>query len=376
MTRKKRPSCSLFVILFTIVAAVTLFLLWVGVPYLASVAFGEPAPGLTGFDRVNFSFQVLTAKQDLFTSASSDPLEQKFVIQGGESVASIATRLEEAGLINDGRAFRAYLVYKGLDSQIKAGKFKLSPALTSLEIIELIQSSSSPIVPFYIYPGWRAEEVAAALPTSGIGVDPAEFLQVIHQPERLGVKSRFTDYPSLDGFLFPGEYEIDRYVSATELAFIFLNRFSEQVTPEITSAIENQGLTLYEGITLASIIQRETFIDEERSLMASVFYNRLRVGMKLETDPTVQYALGYSPAWGNWWKTPLALNDLSVDSEYNTYIIYGLPPTPISNPDLPSILAVAYPEDSPYFYFRARCDGSGYHDFSETFEEHLQKECR
>jgi len=376
MKRKKRPSCSLFVILFTIVAAVTLLLLWVGVPYLASVTFGEPAPGLTGFDRVNFSFQVLTAKQNLFTSASSDPFEQKFVIESGESVASIATRLEEAGLINDARAFRAYLVYKGLDSQIKAGKFKLNPALTSLEIIELIQSNSSPIVPFYIYPGWRAEEVAAALPTSGIEVDPAEFLQVVHQPERLGVNSRFADYPSLDGFLFPGEYEIDRYVSATELVFIFLNRFSEQVTPEITSAIEDQGLNLYEGITLASIIQRETFIDEERSLMASVFYNRLRVGMKLETDPTVQYALGYSPAWGNWWKTPLALSDLSVDSDYNTYIIYGLPPTPISNPDLPSILAVAYPEDSPYFYFRARCDGSGYHDFSETFEEHLQKECQ
>jgi hypothetical protein len=136
MKRKKRPSCSLFVILFTIVAAVTLLLLWVGVPYLASVTFGEPAPGLTGFDRVNFSFQVLTAKQNLFTSASSDPFEQKFVIESGESVASIATRLEEAGLINDARAFRAYLVYKGLDSQIKAGKFKLSPALTSLEIIE------------------------------------------------------------------------------------------------------------------------------------------------------------------------------------------------------------------------------------------------
>jgi len=98
--------------------------------------------------------------------------------------------------------------------------------------------------------------------------------------------------------------------------------------------------------------------------------------MKLETDPTVQYALGYSNEWGNWWKTPLKTKDLSVNSPYNTYNVYGLPPTPISNPDLASILAVAYPAESPYFYFRAKCDDSGYHDFSITFEEHLQKECK
>ena len=96
--------------------------------------------------------------------------------------------------------------------------------------------------------------------------------------------------------------------------------------------------------------------------------------MKLETDPTVQYALGYSDRWG-WWKTPLASADLEVNSVYNTYQYFGLPPTPISNPDLTSLQAVANPEETEYFYFRATCDNSGYHDFSQTFEEHLSKSC-
>jgi UPF0755 protein len=96
----------------------------------------------------------------------------------------------------------------------------------------------------------------------------------------------------------------------------------------------------------------------------------------LETDPTVQYALGFSSEWGNWWKTPLQTGDLGVNSTFNTYVIPRLPPAPISNPALPSILAVAYPDDTPYFYFRANCDASGYHVFSITFEEHLSKGCK
>jgi len=169
---------------------------------------------------------------------------------------------------------------------------------------------------------------------------------------------------------------IDRKISAEGLVLTFLERFSQQVQPELIDKINAHGLSLYEGITLASIIQRETFKDEERAVMASVFYNRLREGMRLETDPTVQYALGYSKIWGNWWKTPLLTGDLKVNSPYNTYRIDGLPPTPIANPDLPSIEAVANPEVTDFYYFRALCDNSGYHNFSVTFEEHLSKGCQ
>lgn len=376
MSRRRNRSCLLAGFLLSLFVVIALLIAWIGVPYLAKGQFGEPTPALTGFSRFKFSYQVLIGKDDLKSSVNTTATETNFIIDSGESVTSVARRLERAGLINNAKAFRAYLIYKGLDSQIKAGKFQLSPALSSLQVTELIQSNFSPIVQFYIYPGWRAEEIAAALPTSGIEVDPDEFLQLIHQPELLKTSATYVDYPSLDGFLFPGVYEIDRNVSSSHLVQIFIDKFFDQVSPETIAAIENQGLSLYEGVVLASIIQRETFMDGERALMASVFYNRLYEGMKLETDPTVQYALGYSDEWGNWWKTPLRTNDLSVDSPYNTYNNYGLPPTPISNPDLPSILAVANPEVSPYFYFRAKCDGTGYHDFSITFEEHLGKECK
>jgi UPF0755 protein len=110
-------------------------------------------------------------------------------------------------------------------------------------------------------------------------------------------------------------------------------------------------------------------------MIASVYLNRWRIGMKLDADPTVQYALGYDFAAGKWWKNPLTLEDLQFDSAYNTYLYPGLPPTPISNPSLRSLQAVAAPAESIYYYFRAKCDGSGYHNFAETFEEHLRNGC-
>jgi len=154
-----------------------------------------------------------------------------------------------------------------------------------------------------------------------------------------------------------------------------LNRFEHKVTPDMRKAYTSHGLTTYQAVTLASIIQREAVLDAEKPLIASVFLNRIKLGMLLQTDPTVQYSLGYNPEWG-WWKSPLSLSDLQINSTYNTYIINGLPPTPISNPDEVSLKAVAFPEESTYLYFRAACDGSGEHVFSETIEEHTMNGCQ
>jgi UPF0755 protein len=146
-------------------------------------------------------------------------------------------------------------------------------------------------------------------------------------------------------------------------------------TPELLAGIQAQNLSFHEALTLASIIERETRADEEKATMASVFYNRLAKGMPLQTDPTVQYALGFDPAGQTWWRPDLTLTDLGVDSQDNTYLYLGLPPGPISNPSLASLEAVAFPVQSPYFYFRAKCDGSGTHAFSITYEEHLNNAC-
>jgi UPF0755 protein len=115
--------------------------------------------------------------------------------------------------------------------------------------------------------------------------------------------------------------------------------------------------------------------DEEKPIIASVYLNRLRIGMKLDADPAVQYALGYNAAQQTWWTNPLSLDDLKFDSPYNAYLHTGLPPTPVSNPGLKSLRAVAFPTGTPYYYFRAKCDGSGYHLFSETFNEQLANGC-
>jgi UPF0755 protein len=132
---------------------------------------------------------------------------------------------------------------------------------------------------------------------------------------------------------------------------------------------------VYQAVTLASIVQREAVVADERPQIASVFLNRLHAGMKLDTDPTVQYALGFNPIQGTWWTNPLNATDLQVDSPYNTYIYTGLPPGPIANPSLSALRAVAFPAETPYYFFRARCDDSGLHDFAVTFEEHLQNGC-
>lgn len=126
---------------------------------------------------------------------------------------------------------------------------------------------------------------------------------------------------------------------------------------------------------LASMVQREAMVTEEQPTIASVFLNRLASGMKMESDPTVQYALGYDMLKQTWWKNPLSTNDLQTDSRYNTYRYEGLPPGPISNPGIDALRAVAFPAQTGYYYFRALCDGSGRHAFAVTFEEHLNNAC-
>lgn len=373
--RKSKTNPVIPVLLILLLLFVGGAILWLGIPVMAADSFGDAADNLTAFQKWNYSLQLLVHEKQLTTPVSATAIDTPFTISPGASVTSVAIQLEDYGLISNWQAIRYYIIYKGQDTQIKAGDFTLSPSMTAIEIASAIQSTYSAEVEFYIYPGWRAEEIAAALPTSGIEVSPDDFLSVVRNPAALGLTGNLQGLSSLEGFLFPGSYVINRQVTAEELALILVQRFNETVTPEIQAQLQNNGLSFYQGIILASIIQRETFDDSERAMMASVFYNRLASGMKLETDPTVQYALGYSETWGGWWKTPLAISDLSVQSPFNTYIIPGLPEQPISNPDLPSILAVAQPESSGYYYFRANCDGSGSHLFSQTFEEHLSKAC-
>jgi UPF0755 protein len=148
------------------------------------------------------------------------------------------------------------------------------------------------------------------------------------------------------------------------------------MTDEIIQGFAQQNLDLYDGVVLASIVEREAVQDEEMPLIASVFLNRLSANMKLDSDPTVQYSLGYNARQKTWWTNPLSTSDLAVDSPFNTYLYLGLPPGPIANPGLAALRAVAFPAQSPYYYFRADCDGSGRHLFATTFDEHIANGCK
>jgi UPF0755 protein len=267
-----------------------------------------------------------------------------------------------------------YLVYTGLDTRLQAGKYQLNPGMTPLEIANSLQDATPTHVTFRILPGWRIEEVADALPTSGLRIDPDTFLRAARKPSApLRTALALPEGASLEGYLFPDAYEMARTSGLDDLLHALTTDFNLQVNAELRQAYQAQGLSLHEAVTLASIVQREAMVEDEMPTIASVFLNRLADGMKLDSDPTVQYALGFQD--GRWWKSPLALDDLSTPSPYNTYQIGGLPPGPICSPGLPALQAVAFPAQTPYYYFRAACDGSGRHNFARSFEEHQQNAC-
>ena len=348
--------------------------LLMGVPALAKQKFGPPNPALDFLDRFAFATRLILYGNIITQPLDLNGLDQSFSIASGESVPSIAIRLEEAGLIRSADAFRAYLIYTGLDTSIQAGDYTLSPSLSVVDIALELQDATPEHISFTILPGWRMEEIAASIETSGLNITPDAFLEAArsthHNLDFLPASA------STEGFLYPDTYILHRETTAEELISELLHNFSLHLTANILGGFARQDLDIYQAVTLASIVQREAVVVDEQPQIASVFINRLNAGIKLDTDPTVQYALGYNETQGTWWTNPLSAADLKIASPYNTYIYNGLPPGPIANPSLSALRAVALPAETPYYYFRARCDGSGLHTFAVTFEEHLQNGCQ
>jgi UPF0755 protein len=374
--RKSWFSCLVLLLALVCLGALTASTLLVYLPLKAEKSFGKAATTLGPVQHLYLAGKLLLQSTELLRPLDLQGEEQLFKVELGESIQSITNRLEESGLIRNAGVLSDFLVYAGLDTKIQAGEYRLPPSVSALQIGRMLQDATKTEVEFTVLPGWRREEIAAALPTSGMDISPESFLGAVSRPP---VGYTFLEglpsLASLEGFLFPGTYTVSRKTTAAELVAILLSNFERQVDAELIKAFERQGLDLFQAVTLASIIQREAVVDEEMPVIASVFFNRLQTGMKLETDPTVQYALGYNHNQGTWWTNPLSLDDLQVNSPYNTYQNPGLPPGPIANPGLSALKAVAYPAQTPYYYFRAACDGSGRHRFAETYEEHVQNAC-
>ncbi len=310
-------------------------------------------------------------------SAASAPAA--FEVAAGQSAGDIADGLRADGLISDTVLFRYYLRYYGLDSQLEAGLYQLSPDMTIPEIALALTNAGWSDIEFRITEGWRREQIADAvdanldLPFTGVdflaatepGTELPEFLAAELPPGA-----------TLEGFLFPDTYRLPQGAVAGDLVQRMLANFDGRVTPQMRADAGARGLTLFQVVTLASIVEREAVVPDERPIIASVYLNRLAIGMNLQADPTVQYAMGYQPATGQWWNLALTQEDYhAIDSPYNTYLYPGLPPGPIANPGLGSIEAVIYSAETDYLYLRAACDGSGRHNFAMTFEEHVANAC-
>lgn len=342
----------------------------------AQDAFGPPAAGLSFRQRKVLEVILLLNMDQLLEPFEVPGIDQQFSVQSGESTPIIVGRLWEAGLIPDPAALRSFLQYTGLDTGLQAGDYELSSGMSPVELAYALQDATPKSVTFRILPGWRLEEVAATLPTTGLNISPEAFLIAAGQPPADHPLSEYLpEGRSLEGFLYPDVYEYPRESGVEPLILGSLDRFQEMLTAEILAGIDRQGLSLYEAVTLASVVEREAVIDEEKPLIASVFLNRLAAGIKLDADPTVQYAAGYDPDRGGWWPMPITRSDLDRLSPYNTYLAAGLPPGPIANPSIDSLKAVAFPAQTPYYYFQAACDQSGKHVFAETFQQHLENSC-
>ncbi len=336
---------------------------------------GEPDPSLSQLQETALGLYLLLNQHALDSPAGSPGTTVDLTVAEGDTASAVIQRLSQAGIVEQPNVLRFYLRYRGLDRGIDAGIYNLRGEMTIREIANALQSSQPVQNTITIPEGWRRDEIAQLLSDLNLGFGEAEFLiETMTPPQNIIHAYDIPASSTLEGFLFPDTYLIDPDSSAQDFVFIMLANFEKRLAPEIRQGFTNQGLTIFEGVTLASIVEREAVLPEERTRIAAVFHNRLKLDMPLEADPTVQFALG-AQADGIWWKRSLTYDDLEIDSPYNTYRYAGLPLGPIANPGLDSLSAVAFPDQTNELYFRTLCDGSGGHAFAVSFEEHLNNAC-
>ncbi|MBI3976167.1 MAG: endolytic transglycosylase MltG [Armatimonadetes bacterium] len=284
---------------------------------------------------------------------------QIVTIPRGASVQGIATLLHGAGLIRSPAAFAAAARLRGVGSRLQSGEYALSPAMSTLEILDRLASGQVLLHRLTVPEGYTAAQIAGALAARGLAEREA-FLRLARAGGGRFSLPWLEGRDDLEGYLFPDTYLLPRGLPVDQIVARLLARFEERVTPDLR---RGEGLSLHEAVIIASMVEREARLAAERPVIAGVITNRLRRGWPLEIDATVLYALGRTSG-------ELTVADLQVDSPYNTYRRTGLPPGPISNPGLAAITAARHPAATPYLFYVLRPDGS--HAFSRTFQEHQQ----
>ncbi|MBI1276491.1 MAG: endolytic transglycosylase MltG [Anaerolineaceae bacterium] len=314
-------------------------------------------------------------QDDLNRAISSDTSPVRFTINRGDTPRAIGQNLVDSALITDAQLFVDYAQLSELDTKFQAGTYFLKRSQTLTQIAVALTDSRNSFIPFRIIEGERIEEIAAKIDGAQayFGFSGAEFMVQVRagSPRDAAFANKVGLPPgaSLEGFLYPDTYQLPADVTATMLRDILVNNFLSKISDQVISDANKQGLSLFQVVTLASIVQREAVHVDEQAIIAGVYRNRLNINMRLEADPTVQYAIGYKG--GTWWPQITADDYSNVKSSYNTYLNNGLPPGPINNPGIAAIQAVVYPTASDFLFFRADCRSDGYHSFARTFEEHI-----
>lgn len=333
---------------------------------------------ITNFDKsILGAYMDLLRSRDIDTPMSNDPSTVPFVVAKGESVQGIGQNLQKQGLIKDAELFRLYVRLNGLDATINAGNFTLRRNMSISEIASVLQRGTAAEVTVTIPEGKRIEEVAEILQKQ-VGINKDEFLRLARQPNfAYAFLKDLPNTASIEGYLFPDTYRLPINPSAQDALLRMLDNYEQKVAPLMAQAKLSGSLkTPRDVLAMASIVEREAVNAAERPTIASVYLNRLKIGMPLQADPTTQYALGFDPKKNTWWRT-LTFEDYKYNDPagYNTYVNPAMPPGPIASPGLSSIQAALNPANTEFYFFVAACNGSGVHQFSKTFAEHQSKLC-
>ena len=286
---------------------------------------------------------------------------KEVLISEGATFRSVATELRKDGIISDVNSFIVLGRIKGVTRKIRAGFYSFNTQMRPLEVLDVLKQGKIIEYQVVIPEGYDMDKVAGAVAATGI-VTKEEFLKKASDPafvHSLGIAGN-----TLEGYLFPATYFFPKGLTLEGMIKQMVTKFRGVFGDELKTRAAEIGMTEYQVVTLASIIEREAFLDSERMLISAVNHNRMKLGIPLQSDPTVIYSLERKGRW----KGDLTKEDLRSDDPYNTYRHQGLPPGPIANPGKPSIIAALYPADVDYIYFVSKNDGTHY--FSSSLAEH------
>lgn len=293
------------------------------------------------------------------SSPLGDPQrEYSVIIRPNDDAADLRQRLGDCGIITDRRIYNFMMKYTESDRRLKPGRYHFKGGLTHYELAEYFKNTNPELSKVTIPEGKTIREIVPLL-VHGIPTDSADLVSLLADAsfrKGLGI-----DAPSFEGYLFPETYSFYPYQDPDQVIREMVNVFWDSFTPAMKNQLRLLNMSMNEIVTLASMIEAEAVDGSERELISSVYHNRLRKGWKMQCDPTVIYALGGLDR-------PLLRKDLDVDSPYNTYIYYGLPPGPIGAPGLASLKAALFPADTDYFFFVA--SGDGRHTFTSSLSQH------